>query len=165
MDIDSPKANDFGKMTKKIKIYLDTSVISALFDDKNPERQDLTKRFFEQAKTFTVYVSEVVLAEIDNVRNTQLKEKLRNTAISFKILQIDKKIRRLASEYVKHGAIPPDYSEDALHIAISTLNEIDYLLSWNFRHIVKVKTRRIVDIVNFSHGHPDLKIATPAELI
>ena len=152
-------------MRKKIRVYLDTSVISALFDDRNPERQDLTKRFFDEIESFEVYISEVLLAEIDATKDAQLKDKLRNTAVSFEILSIDEESRRLANEYVKHGAIPAEYSEDALHIAISTLNAIDYLLSWNFRHIVKVKTRRIVNMVNLSLGYLDLKIATPAELI
>lgn len=150
---------------KKISVYLDTSVISALFDERNPERQDLTGKFFEQIGTFDVYISEVVLAEIDDLKEEQLKEKLRNTALPFKVLSIDEECRRLANEYIRHGAIPADYSEDTLHIAISTLNGIDYLLSWNFRHIVKVKTRRIVNMVNLSLGYPDLKISTPAELI
>ena len=114
---------------------------------------------------FEVYISEVVLAEIDATKDDQLKGKLRNAAVSFEILSIDEESRRLAGEYVKHDAIPSEYSEDALHIAISTLNEIDYLLSWNFRHIVRVKTRRLVNMVNLSIGYPDLKIATPAELI
>lgn len=152
-------------MQKKIRIYLDTSVISALFDEKNPERQDLTKRFFEKVESFDVYISEVVLAEIDDTKDVELKDKLKDTALSFKILSIDEETRELANEYVKHGAIPAAYSEDALHIAISTLNGIDYLLSWNFKHIVKVKTRKIVNIVNLSFSCPDLKIATPAELI
>jgi len=152
-------------MRKKIKVYLDTSVISALFDDRNPERQDLTKRFFDKIESFKVYISEVVLAEIDATKDVQVKGKLRNTAVSFEVLSIDEGTRKLANEYVKHSAIPAEYSEDALHIAISTLNEIDYLLSWNFRHIVKVKTRRIVNMVNLSLDYPDLKIATPAELI
>lgn len=128
-------------------------------------RQDLTKRFFDEIESFKVYISEVVLAEIDDTKDVLLKSKLRTTAVSFEILSIDVDVRRLANEYVKHSAIPSEYSEDALHIAISTLNEIDYLLSWNFRHIVRVKTRRIVDMVNLSLGYPDLKIATPAELI
>jgi len=152
-------------MRKKIRVYLDTSVLSALFDDRNPERQDLTKRFFDEIESFKVYISEVVLAEIDATKDAQLKGKLRNTAVYFEVLSIDEETRKLANEYVKHGAIPAEYSEDALHIAISTLNEIDYFLSWNFRHIVKVKTRRIVNMVNLSFGYPDLKIATPAELI
>ncbi len=152
-------------MHKRIRVYLDTSVISALFDGRNPERQGLTREFFEQMETFDVYISEVVLAEIDDIRDAQLKNKLINAAISFEILPIDEESRRLASEYVTQGAIPADYSEDALHIAISTINAIDYLLSWNFRHIVKVKTRRIVNMVNLSLGYSDLKIVTPAELI
>ena len=152
-------------MRKEIRVYLDTLVLSALFDDRNPERQDLTKRFFDEIESFKVYISEVVLAEIDATKDAQLKGKLRNTAVYFEVLSIDEETRKLANEYVKHGAIPAEYSEDALHIAISTLNEIDYFLSWNFRHIVKVKTRRIVNMVNLSFGYPDLKIATPAELI
>ncbi|NVM56442.1 MAG: type II toxin-antitoxin system VapC family toxin [Candidatus Helarchaeota archaeon] len=152
-------------MGSKIKIYLDTSVISALFDNRNPERQELTRIFFEKIDIFDVYVSEVVFAEIDNLKDIDLKDKFKDVVIGFKILQIDEESRKLAKHYVKQGAIPSEYSEDALHIAISTLNEIDYLLSWNFRHIVKVKTRRIVNITNLSLGYPDLKIATPAELI
>jgi len=134
-------------MRKKIRVYLDTSVISALFDKSNPERQDLTKRFFDEIESFEAYISEVVLAEIDDTKDVQLKGKLRSTAVSFEILSIAEESRRLADEYVRHGAIPSEYLEDALHIAISTLNGIDYLLSWNFRHIVKVKTRRIVNMV------------------
>ena len=68
---------------------MDTSVISALFDDRNPERQDLTKRFFERIETFDVCISEVVLAEIDDTRDEQLKVELRSTAVSFRILPID----------------------------------------------------------------------------
>jgi len=149
----------------KIKLYLDTSVISALFDDRNPHRQFLTQLFFKNIETFDAYVSEVVLAEIDGTRDVRLRTKLRGMAIPFKLLPIDEESRTLADEYVKHGAIPSDYPEDALHISIATVNRIDYLISWNFEHIVKVKTRRIVNMVNSSLGYPDLEIVTPPELI
>lgn len=152
-------------MRRKITIYFDTSVISALFDERNPQRQFLTQLLFENIETFDAYVSEVVLAEIDETRDKRLREKLRKTAISFKILPIDEEIRLLADEYVRHGAIPSDYPEDALHISIATVNGIDYLLSWNFEHIVRVKTQRIVNMVNASVGYPDLEIITPAELM
>jgi len=152
-------------MKRKMKVYLDTSVISALFDEKNPQRQILTQRFFEKIGTFDAYISEVVLAEIDDTRDTQLRNRLKEVAISFNILSIDEKSKALAGEYVKNEAIPSDYSEDALHISISTLNGIDYLLSWNFEHIVKVKTRKIVNMLNASLGYPDIEIITPAELM
>lgn len=152
-------------MKKIIKIYLDTSVISALYDDRNPERQELTAIFFEKIDDFDVFISEIVLAEIERIKTEDLKKKMRKRAINYKILKINEATRKLASEYIKNNAIPEAYSEDALHIAISTLNNIDYLLSWNFRHIVKEKTRKIINMVNLSQNYPKLKIITPAELL
>lgn len=152
-------------MRRKIAVYLDTSVISALFDKRIPEMQFLTQRFFEHIKEFDVYVSEVVLAEVDRTRDTQLRSNLRKLAVSFDILPIDEESRVLADEYVRHGATPEDYPEDALHIAIATVNGIIYLLSWNFEHLVRFKTRRIVSMVNISLGYPHLEIVTPGELI
>ncbi len=152
-------------MSRKIRVYLDTSVISAHFDKRNPERRFLTALFFEKVESFDAYISDVVLAEVGDTRDIQLRDKLRNLAISFKTLAIDEESRALADEYVKHRAISTDYPEDALHVAIATTNEMDYLLSWNFQHIVKVTTRRIVNMVNISLGYPDLEIITPAELL
>lgn len=149
----------------KFKIYLDTSVISALFDTRNPERQDLTKNFIENIGDYECYISEVVLAEINDIRYKSLKEKLRNAVINYIVLEINEENRKLANRYVENNAIPVKYSEDALHIAIATLNKIDYLLSWNFRHIVKIKTRKIINEVNLSIGYSKLKIITPAELL
>jgi hypothetical protein len=114
---------------------------------------------------FDAYVSEVVLAEIDDTKDVHLRNKLRNKALTLKLLSINEEVRTLPDEYVKHKAVPLDYPEDALHIAISTINEIDYFLSWNFEHIVKVKTRKIVNMVNASCNYPDLEIITPAELL
>jgi predicted nucleic acid-binding protein len=77
---------------RKIKVYLDTSVISALFDKKNPERQFLTQQFFKNVDAFDTYVSEVVLAEINKTRNIRLRTKLRKVAISFKILSVERRV-------------------------------------------------------------------------
>jgi predicted nucleic acid-binding protein len=150
---------------RRPKVYLDTSVISASFDRTNPERQFLTQRFFEKAETFETHVSEIVLAEINGTRNVELRNRLREAALRYTVLEIDEESRTLADEYVKQGAIPSDYPEDALHISIATVNGMDYLLSWNFQHIVRVKTRRIISMVNISLGYPDLQILTPAEVI
>lgn len=152
-------------MKRRPKVYLDTSVISASFDRTNPERQFLTQRFFEKAETFETHVSEIVLAEINGTRNVELRNRLREAALRYTVLEIDEESRTLADEYVKQGAIPSDYPEDALHISIATVNGMDYLLSWNFQHIVRVKTRRIISMVNISLGYPDLQILTPAEVI
>lgn len=150
---------------EKTKIYLDTSVLSALFDRKNPQRQFLTQLLIKDIKNFDAYISEVVLAEINNTRNLQLKKKLRKAALSYKILPINQESNNLANLYIENGAIPSDYPEDALHISIATVNRINYLLSWNFEHIVKIKTRKVVNSVNASKGYQDLEIITPAEIL
>jgi predicted nucleic acid-binding protein len=69
-------------MKRKIKVYLDTSVISAYFDERNPGRQFLTELFFEKIEMFDAYVSEVVLAEIDDTRYIELRDKLREKALT-----------------------------------------------------------------------------------
>lgn len=66
-------------------------------------------------------------------------------------------------EYVQYGAVPSGYSEDASHIAITVVNEIDYLLSWNFRHIVRRRTKDIVRMVNTLNSLKQIEIMTPAE--
>jgi len=54
-------------MRRKIRIYLDTSVISALFDERNPERKSLTEAFFEEIEKFNTYISELTILEIEKL--------------------------------------------------------------------------------------------------
>lgn len=74
-------------------------------------------------------------------------------------------VERLANEYIRYGAVPEGFPEDAYHIAIAVINEVDYLLSWNFRHIVRRKTRDIVRMVNTLNNFRQIEIMTPAELL
>ena len=105
------------------------------------------------------------MAEIDDTKDARLRTRLGEVAVSFRLLPISEESRELAQEYARQGAVPSDYPEDALHMAIATVNGIDYLLSWNFEHIVKIKTRRIINMVNASRNYRDLQIATPWEII
>ncbi len=57
------------------------------------------------------------------------------------------------------------YQDDALHIAIASVNEMDVLLSWNFQHIVKLKTKREAVGVNMLMGYGSLEIYTPREVV
>lgn len=71
----------------------------------------------------------------------------------------------LAEEYVRYGAVPEGYPEDAYHIAIAVMNDMDCILSWNFKHIVRRKTRDIVRMVNTLNGLRQIEIITPAEVL
>lgn len=152
-------------MKKKIKVYLDTSVISALFDERNPERKSLTEDFFNQIEDFEPYVSEITIAEIERTLEIDLKSKMKESILQFSILSLTDDIEWLAKEYIHYGAVPENYAEDAYHIAIAAINEIDFLLSWNFKHIVRRRTRDVVKMVNTLNRLSQIEIMTPSELL
>jgi len=66
---------------------------------------------------------------------------------------------------MRHGAVPASYPEDAYHIAVAVVSNLDFLLSWNFRHLVRRKTRDIVRMVNTLNGLRQIEIMTPAEIL
>lgn len=122
-------------MKKRIKVYLDTSVISALFDERNPERKSLTEIFFNGIEEF----------EIEQTPDTELQDKMKNAVAQFRVLSSTEDAEWLGKEYITYGAVPEKYAEDAYHIAIAVINEIDFLLSWNFKHCKKKNQRHSPD--------------------
>lgn len=156
-------ASELG-ILRKAKIYLDTSVISSLFDDRNPERKSLTASFFRETERFEAFVSEITLAEIERTSDERLREKMKEVVQPFSIIALSDVVERLSAEYISRGAVPENYPEDAYHIAVAVTSEMDFLLSWNFKHIVRRKTRDIVKMVNTLYGFRQIEIMTPAEL-
>jgi hypothetical protein len=80
------------------------------------------------------------------------------------VLPLTDEIHELAAEYVAQGIFPQKYYDDALHVAAASVNWISLLLSWNFTHLVKVKTRRMVALVNAVKNYPVVEIRSPPEL-
>ena len=150
---------------KKESLYLDTSVPSAYFDKRAKERKDATIKFWQEVlPNYRVYVSEITLRELDDTKNEYLRKKLRRIVKNFNILKSNKKISKLAKVYIERGIFPERYLDDALHVAVATYYEISYLVSWNFEHLVKVKTRKWVNSVNTLEGFRGIEIVSPQEL-
>jgi len=152
-------------MNKRLKIYLDTSVISALFDRRSPEMMKWTEEFWETIDKYEAYISDVVIAEIQETPDTELKESMSKALKNLSQLEVDKNAEKLSREYVYYGAVPPKYRKDALHIAIATMNHIEILVSWNYRHIVRRRTKEIIRMVNSLYNYPLLEIVAPPELL
>ena len=150
---------------RKLKIYLDTSVISALFDTKSPEMMRWTEDFWTVINNYEVYISDVVIAEILETPDIRLKEQMGEVMKSLIRLKMDEDAETLSSEYVRYGAVPSRYRKDAMHIAITTVNHIEILVSWNYRHIVRRKTKEVVRMVNSMNNYPFIEIVTPPELL
>lgn len=147
------------------KIYLDTSVISALFDERNPSRQALTEGFFAQIHNFEVYLSDVTLEEIAKTNNESLQEKMQRCVVPFAVLKKTDTVITIAKELVQNQAVPPTSVADAYHLAVAMVAGMDYLLSWNFKHLVRLKTKEVVHQVAIGHGYQPLQIIAPPELI
>lgn len=155
---------------RKTKIYLDTSVISFLFADDAPELKAITKDFFEtfvRKGVYEVYISEVVLAEIERTTDPLRRSWLRAAVEEYALVQLATagEAGRLALEYVGSGVIPASHTDDARHVAIATCNEMDILLSWNFKHLSNIKIQVGVRAVNERNGyfHP-LLLTNPMEV-
>jgi hypothetical protein len=84
---------------------------------------------------------------------------------NLEIIISDNESRKLADLYVLEGVVSKKYYEDALHIAISTINQVNVLASWNFKHIVNLERIRLYNAVNLKNGYSMLEIRNPREIL
>jgi hypothetical protein len=122
-----------------------------------------TKQFWDHIGDYTVFISELVLNEIKGA-SVPLQERMLEKVSTFTVLPITDNAQALANRYVENDIFPEKYSDDALHTAIASSNQIGILLSWNFTHLVKIKTRRMVALINTMHNYNPVEIITPPEL-
>ena len=146
---------------KKLIIFLDTSVYSAMFDDRNLNRQNLTQEFWKALEDYELYYSEINIEEIDAVSDKDLRNKLQSLLKKGIKIEISREVKRLTEIYIKEGLIPEKYENDALLLALTTVYSLDILISWNFKHLVKRKTRIGV---NLKEGYKSIEILAPPEL-
>lgn len=159
---------------KKIKIYLDSSVISHLFADDSPERKLITEELFNVINAETHYeffISDIVINEISKTPDFHLREKLLNAAKNNNIHLLDynesvDEVKSLAMKYLSQGALPSSSVDDSLHVAIVTIYEIDILLSWNYKHLANINRERRFHSINFNEGYNyPIRITNPMEVI
>jgi predicted nucleic acid-binding protein len=158
---------------KKLRIYLDTSVINFLFADDATEKRDITRRFFNecvQFKVYEVFISSLVVDEINRTRDEERRGRLlaaiRQYGLSELPLEPWTEIEQLAAQYCRLKIVPPRKEDDALHVAIATVHLVDVVLSWNFDHLANVNKERQFLVANESLGYfYPLRIVTPMEVM
>ena len=122
-----------------------------------------TKQFWDKIEEYNVFISELVIDEIKGA-SQPLQDKMMEIVKNFTVLSINDNSQKLAGIYIKNDIFPEKYIDDALHVALATANQIGILLSWNFEHLVKLKTRRMVALINTMHSYIPIEIITPPEL-
>ena len=148
----------------RLRLYLDTSVISAYVDERLPERQRATLEFWERLGSYDVAISELTLTEARATGDAALRQRMINLVDDFLILPVGEEARRLAREYVGRGVFSAATALDALHVAIAVAARQDMLVSWNFRHLVNRRRRALVNEVNGLAGYPAIEILAPPEV-
>ena len=142
-------------------IYLDTSVVSAYYDDRIPYQRDITRQWWETVSgTYDVLISEVVLMELGRAEEPK-RSKFLALVKDLPQLAGDDEITQTARGYVQAGIVPERYLPDAFHIAYASCYRVDYLVTWNCSHLANVKKRRAVALYNTSAGLFVPEIVTP----
>jgi len=158
-----------GKNMRVPTIYLETTIFNFPFADDAPQYKAEARQLFTEIKAgkFKPFTSEYVLDELVETKDLEkLKEmKALITDNAIEVLPGNDEIIRLADLYVAEGVIPAKYSTDAIHIAVATIANLDFIISLNFRHIVKHKTIIQTEIINAREGFKRVFIYTPAEVI
>jgi len=154
----------------KPKIYLETSIISYLAGRRSKDlivaaHQELTHEWWELRKNkFTPFVSQLVIQEIQAGDTSAARERLRLIE-ALPSLSLHEAARELASVFLQRKVIPRKAVEDALHIAVATCNGMDYLVTWNCKHIANAEIRTELSRLCMENGFEVPVICTPEELM
>lgn len=153
---------------RKLKIYLDTSVISHLEQEDVPEKMEQTRQVWKILQTgkYDVVISDLVLAEINECKEPKrsiLKEYL--SKINYDRLDITEETEKIANEIINEGILNPKSFDDCLHIASAIINDCNIIVSWNFKHMVNVDTINGIRRITFAKRYNNIDIYAPYVLL
>ena len=158
-----------GKEQPKKKVYVETTVISDATALPSKDlilagRQILSREWLERAMSeYELYSSFLVRREA--LKGDEGAAARRMAALTgFRELQADERAQHLAVKLIEGKAVPKEYPDDALHIATAALNRMDYLVSWNFKHITNAHTIPKVKRICEENGFVCPEICTPQML-
>ena len=146
----------------KQKIYIDTSVFGGYFDEEFSEH---TIPLFDKIRNgeFILFYSTVTQDELEKAPD-KVKELVKSLKAEFtEYLETTDEAIDLATEYITEKVVGKTSYADCLHIALATVNRADFLVSWNFKHIVNMQRIRGYNSINIRNGYKQLEIRSPRE--
>ena len=148
----------------KQRLYIDTSVFGGYYDE---EFIEFTRPLFERIQNgeFKIMFSTVTQDELtfapENVQELVENIKVENT----EFIETTEEALDLATQYIIEKVVGQTSLPDCLHIALATINRADYLISWNFNHIVNVQRIRGYNAINIKNGYKQLEIRSPRDFM
>ena len=146
------------------RIYIDTSVIGGYFDE---EFEEPTRLLFNRItnKDFDIYFSEVNETELILAPQEVQDVKKLIPIDCYKYVELNSEAKQLAETYISDKVLGKASLNDAYHIAIASVNRLDCLISWNFKHIVNFDKIKLFNSINLKLGYLLIDIRTPLEFL
>ena len=147
----------------KQRIYIDTSVVGGYFDE---EFSEATIALFERLENNEIIF---VVSDLLDLELINAPEKVRNLLQKYSIdkferIELNEESVNLADKYIAEKVVGKTSVEDCRHIALATINKVDVLASWNFKHIVNLDRIKGYNSVNLKLGYQMIEIRSPKDL-
>ena len=155
---------------KKLRLYLDTSVISYLDQQDAPERMAETRKLWEKIKAdeYEAVISDIDFIEIEKCNETKKRTLLGYLKeIDYTVVEAqgDAQVAAIASGIISLGILRQKSFDDCQHIAAAIISRCDAIVSWNFKHMVNIRTIKGVRAITTLEGYKDIVILDPFALI
>ncbi len=154
----------------KKSVYIETSIPSYLTarpsrDVRSAAWQQITGQWWDEARPdYELFTSELVIVEA-SAGNPEAAARRLDALQGIAALPIDEEVQELADELILKRGIPSGAEADALHVAVAAVHRIDYLLTWNFRHIDNAAKKPIIRSICAAAGYLCPEICAPMELL
>jgi len=151
-------------------VYIETTIVSLLVG--NPSRdlitaanQQATRDWWRLRKDHFFCVTSVEVIREASQGDANEVRKRHEILRNLNLLAISSEAEALAEAFLQTGALPPGAQSDAMHLAVSTASQVDYLLTWNCRHLANAQILRRLEIEAVRKGWKLPKVCTPLELM
>ena len=147
-----------------LRLYLDCSIFSALYDERTPDRQAMTRRFWTRLADYSVATSDVTRDEMRRTRDLVHRAALESLLEGLLVHPFSDDMRALSRRYISAGLFGITTADDARHVAAAVVSRHDCLVSWNFRHLVNKRRIAVLNQLNGTWGLPPLVIVSPLDM-
>ena len=151
-------------------VYIETSILGYLTARSTRNlvlaaNIEVTKEWWESRRSgFTLYISQVVLDEVTR-GDAEIAVKRLELLNGLPLVELNQDVRNLSAQFLLQSNLPAKASDDAVHIAAATVHRLDYLLTWNCKHIANAQIQRKLAEVSLDFGYQLPVICTPYELL
>jgi hypothetical protein len=151
------------------KVYLETSVIGAYFDERpdvvSSAQRYWTRLWWDQVRSrYEVVISRAVMDELSHPDFPHSLEALEHVS-GLQEVPVEEEVKQIVRSYIQNRVMPANPVGDALHLALASYHKCDYLLTWNCKHIANPNKFRQIRICNISMGLYVPFLVTPNQLI